>query len=134
MTASLSAQAPTQTQSSAPQKPPEITLIRKPGHTEGTAQVVLNGHTKNLANKATAAWIVQSGAGAVTILAQGAAKTPAAPCLVRYFDLNRGKGRDVGRVPFCAAELKENGSSGPEWGFALSGRSTTGQPMILVGG
>ena len=117
-----------------PAKPPEVRIVRKPGKTTGIAQVTLNGRTRNLSGKATAVWLVQAGAGALAILDRGGAKTPATPCLLRYFDLNQGKGRDLGRLPFCTGALHENGVEGAGWSFALTGNLPAGGSAILVGG
>jgi hypothetical protein len=57
------------------------------------------------------------------------------PYRLRFYELDAGKGRYLGQVPFAEATMAEANDSKSPWVFAVSGSNpATKQPMIFVGG
>ena len=111
-----------------------ITIVRRPGHEDGMAQMMVKGKVRKISPHAVEAWTVRGGEGALIIGLQPAkGKTPK-QYLLRYFDLESGRRRLLGTVPMNAAQVAETAAKGSAWAFALSGTdATTGKPVIVVG-
>ncbi len=132
--APLPANAQTNTQTADAQTadataPLAITIVRKDGHPDGVAQMTVKGKTSKIAKHAMQAWPVRDGEGALVLIHQKQ------QYILRYYDLDSSRRRDLGIVPFSHATLQENRpDSNQGWAFALSGKDlTTGQPLTLVG-
>ncbi len=112
---------------------PHIIILRKPGHTDGVAQMTVQGKTHKITPHAVQAWTVRNGQGAlILVLARG--KSSASPYLLRYYDLDTGRRRALGPVPFPSATLQESRPAEEDWAFALSGNDiASGRPVTIVG-
>ena len=105
-----------------------LTIVRKNGHEDGVARMIVNGKTRNITKNAMQAWPVRDGQGALILISQKSRY------LLRYYDLDSGRRRSLGAVPFSHASLLETKRADKAWAFALTGHdSATGQPVTLVG-
>ena len=123
--------APSTTESLAP-----IAIIRKPGHEDGVAQIAENGKKKptKVAPHAVTAWRVRGGDGALVIVLQPAKGKVEKQYILRYYDLDSGRRRVLGRVPMNAGSLMETKAADERWSFALSGTdASNGKPFVVVG-
>ena len=112
---------------------PTITVVRKPGREDGLAQVTDKGKTHTITSQAVEAWPVREGQGAL-VLVNGKSSSTSKGYVLRYYDLDSGRRRILGTVPFRTAALKENLSSEEQWSFALTGKDpATGQVLTVVG-
>ncbi len=109
--------------------PLAITIVRKNGQPDGVAQITVKGKTSKIARHAIQAWPVRDGEGALVLIRHKQQS------ILRYYDLDSSRRRDLGVVPFNHATLQETPSDSNEaWAFALSGKDrTTGQSLTLVG-
>ncbi len=113
---------------------PPITIVRKPGHEDGQAQMVVNGKVRKISPHAVGAFVVRGGDGALVIGLQPAKGAVPKQYVLRYYDLDSGRRRVLGVVPMSSATLKETEAVGGAWAFALSGTDLkTSQPAIVVG-
>jgi hypothetical protein len=113
-----------------------ITIVRKPGHEDGEAQIPEPGKKKprKIAPHAVAAWRVRGGDGALVVVLQPAKGAVPKQYILRYYDLDSGRRRVLGRVPMSAGSLVETSSVDERWAFALSGTDgTTGPPFVVIG-
>lgn len=108
-----------------------ITIVRKDGHQDGVAQMTGSsgkGKPRSITKHAMQAWPVRDGQGALILIVEKN------HYLLRYYDLDSGRRRNLGTVPFGHASLQETRLPNEGWAFALSGTdASTGQPMTLVG-
>ena len=110
-----------------------ITIVRKPGHADGVAQMTVKdkagkAKTSKIAKHAMQAWPVRDGEGALILVREKQ------QYILRYYDLDTSRRRDLGSVPFGHGSLVETKADGESWAFALSGKDpATGQPLTLVG-
>jgi opacity protein-like surface antigen len=112
--------------------PPDITIARKPGHEDGIAEIKIKGKVQKITAHAIQAWPVRAGRGALILVVEK--KNSATQHTLRYYDLDSGRRRVLGAVPFNTADLKESNLIDADWAFALSGKdSSTGQPLTIVG-
>jgi len=127
--APLPTTAQTNTQPADAIPPLAITIVRKNGQPDGVAQITVKGKTSKIAKHAMQAWLVRGGEGAHVLIHHKQ------QYILRYYDLDSSRRRDLGVVPFSHATLQENRpDSNPGWAFALSGKDlTTGQSLTLVG-
>lgn len=112
--------------------PVTITIARKSGHKDGVAQMMVTSKGKSkprsITKHAIEAWPVRDGQGALILVV---AKRH---YLLRYYDLDSGRRRNLGTVPFSHASLQETRLPNDGWAFALTGTDpATGQPLTLVG-
>src|SRR5580698_7302497 len=78
---------------------PQIIIVRSNGKEDGVAQMVVKGKTHKITANALQAWSVREGQGAVILVVEQ--KRPAAKRYVlRYYDLDSGRRRILGNVPF----------------------------------
>ena len=98
-----------------------ITIVRKPGHEDGQAQMVVNGKVRKISPHAVGAFVVRGGDGALVIGLQPAKGAVPKQYVLRYYDLDSGRRRVLGIVPMSSATLKETEAVGGAWAFALSG-------------
>lgn len=111
-----------------------ITIVRKPGHEDGQAQMVDKGKVRKIAPHAVAAWKVRGGEGALILILQPAKKELPKQYILRYYDLDSGRRRVLGAVPFSSGSVVETKAADDRWGFALSGiEQPTGTPAIVIG-
>lgn len=111
-----------------PATPTGIAIVRKPGHRDGVAQITVKGKRRNVTKHALQAWLVREGEGALVLV------THKHHTRLRYYDLDSGRRRDLGPVPFQHAAMHETNLSNHGWAFALSGTdAATHQPLILAG-
>ncbi|WP_035346949.1 LssY C-terminal domain-containing protein [Edaphobacter aggregans] len=132
------AQSPSATQplSAAPEAVTPITIVRQAGHEDGVAQIVEKGKKKprKIAPHAVSAWRVRGGDGALVVVLQPAKGRLPKQYILRYYDLDTGRRRVLGRIPMSTASLVETKATDERWAFALSGTDvTTGKPFIVVG-
>jgi hypothetical protein len=112
----------------------EITIARKPGQEDGQAQRLVKGKVQKVAPHAVAAWTVRGGEAALIIVLKPAKGHEPRQYQLRYYDLNSGRRRYLGNVPFSAATIKETGNKGEGWAFALTGNDRgTSKPVTVVG-
>src|SRR6185437_5008432 len=108
-----------------------ITIVRKDGHRDGVARMTVSGSKskpRSITKHAMQAWPVRDGQGALILVVQKK------QYLLRYYDLDSGRRRTLGAVPFSHGSLQETKLSHEGWAFALSGKDlSTGQPLTLVG-
>jgi opacity protein-like surface antigen len=108
-----------------------ITIVRKDGHQDGVAQMTVSGSKakpRSITKHAVQAWPVRDGQGALILIVEKQ------HYLLRYYDLDSGRRRNLGTVPFSHASLQETKLPNEGWAFALSGTDlATGQPLTLVG-
>ena len=108
-----------------------ITVVIKPGKQSGRAMATVKGKTASIAASAVQAWTIQQGQGALLLLAP---LKKGQPYRVRYYELDAGKSRLLGYVPFAQAKLAESKTTGPTWAFALSGVDPLSkEPVIFAG-
>lgn len=108
-----------------------ITIVRKPGHASGEAQFIENGKTRKITPHAVAAWRVRGGEGALVIVQRHG--TAGKQYVLRYYELDTGRRRVLGVVPFEAASLTETKPIDEGWAFALSGDTPGNGPVVIVG-
>jgi opacity protein-like surface antigen len=108
-----------------------IIIVRKSGHKDGVAQMIVSGSKgkpRSITKHAMQAWPVRDGQGALILVVEKN------HYLLRYYDLDSGRRRNLGAVPFGHASLQEAKLSHRGWVFALTGTDpATGQPLTLVG-
>jgi hypothetical protein len=111
-----------------------ITVVRRPGREDGEAQMTVKGKIRKISPHAVAAFKVRDGLSALIIgLTPAKGKTPKTYAL-RYYDLDSGRRRLLGTVPFGAATVAETAMTGDSWAFALAGKdAVTGKPSIVAG-
>jgi opacity protein-like surface antigen len=112
--------------------PTAITIVRKSGHKDGIAQMTVmskgKSKTRSITKHAMQAWPVRDGQGALILISQKQ------HYILRYYDLDSGRRRVLGTVPFSHGALQETRLPNEGWAFALSGNdAATGQPLTLVG-
>jgi hypothetical protein len=106
-----------------------ITVVKKPGKTDGRAMATVNGKTGSIAAHALQAWTIQQGQGALLLLSPLKKNQP---YRVRYYELDAGKSRLLGEVPFAQAMMVE--STNGTWAFTLSGIDPASKdPVMFVG-
>jgi opacity protein-like surface antigen len=77
---------------------------------------------------------VRGGDGALVIVLQPAKGKVEKQYILRYYDLDSGRRRVLGRVPMSAGSLGETKATEDWWAFSLSGtEATTGKPFVVVG-
>jgi hypothetical protein len=108
-----------------------ITIVRKDGHKDGVARMTVSGSKakpRSITKHAMQAWPVRDGQGALVLIVEKK------HYLLRYYDLDSGRRRNLGNVPFGHASLQETKAATEAWAFALTGTDpATGQPLTLVG-
>jgi opacity protein-like surface antigen len=113
-----------------------ITIVRKDGHKDGVAKMTVSGSKakpRSITKHAMQAWPVRDGQGALVLVVQGKAAAKR-HYLLRYYDLDSGRRRNLGAVPFDHASLQETKLSHRGWAFAITGTDlATGHPLTLVG-
>jgi hypothetical protein len=115
----------------APSVITNITVIIKPGKQSGRAMATGKGKTANIAANTVQAWTIQQGQAALLLLAP---LKKGQPYRVRYYELDAGKSRLLGYVPFAQAKLAESKTTGPMWAFALNGVDPLSkEPVIFAG-
>jgi hypothetical protein len=120
----------------------KLEMVKKPGAPDGQAvatvkaplnvkgKVTMGEKTGHIATHARQAWIIMNGQGALLLLSP---QKKGGQYQLRYYQLDEGKGRLLGDVPFAQATMKESEPGAP-WAFALAGTdSSTGQPVIVAG-
>ena len=113
-----------------------ITIVRKPGHEDGEAQMPgdKKGKIRKIAPHAVAVWRVRSGDGALILILQPAKGEVAKQYILRYYDLGSGRRRVLGTVPFSSGSIAETKEVDDRWAFALSGtQQSNGAPFVVVG-
>jgi hypothetical protein len=108
-----------------------ITVVTKPGKQSGRAMATVNGKTASIAANAVQAWTIQQGQGALLLLAP---LKKGQPYRVRYYELDAGKSRLLGYVPFAQAKLAESKTTGPMWAFALNGVDPLSKESVIFAG
>jgi hypothetical protein len=121
----------------------KLTVEKKPGALDGRAmatvkgpakvkgRVVITEKTGRIATQAIQAWIVLDGQGALLLLSP---EKKGLPNRLRYYELDAGKGRLLGRVPLEEATIAERKPANEQWAFALSGSDPVSkQPVIFAG-
>jgi hypothetical protein len=120
----------------------KLEIVKKPGAPDGQAmatvkaplnvkgKTTMSEKTGHIATHARQAWIIMNGQGALLLLSP---EKKGGQYQLRYYQLDEGKGRPLGDVPFAQATMKES-EAGASWAFALEGTDpATGQPVIVAG-
>ena len=111
-----------------------ISIASKPGRDDGEAQMIVDGKPRKIAPHAVAAFTVRGGQGALIIVLQPEKGKVPRQYILRYYDLDSGRRRVLGTVPFRSGSVVETRSTDERWAFALSGiDQTTGKPILIVG-
>jgi hypothetical protein len=121
----------------------KLVIVKKPGAPDGKAmatvkapsnvkgKVTLREKTGHIATHARQAWIIMNGQGALLLLSP---EKKGGQYQLRYYQLDEGKGRLLGDVPFAQATMMESQAAGAPWAFTLSGTDpSTAQPVIVAG-
>ncbi len=120
----------------------QLHVVKKDGHTDGKAIATVFGPIKkkgkvaeeeksgSIGSHVVQAWSIMDGQGSLLLLSP---EKQGGQYRLRYYQLDEGKSRLLGLVPFSKATLVE--STGTKtWAFAVSGTEpSTSQPMIFVG-
>jgi opacity protein-like surface antigen len=110
----------------------DIAIVRKSGHDEGIAQIVIKGKVHKITGHAIQAWLVREGQGALILVDDP--KASPRQYRIRYFDLDSGRRRDLGAVPFKSASMTQSKDELDPWAFSLTGNDlTTNVPITVVG-
>lgn len=120
----------------------KLTVQKKAGHADGKAMATVLGpirkhgtitqqeKTGSIANRVIQAWPVMNGHAALLLLSP-AKQGQANP--LRFYQLDEGKSRLLGTLPFSNAALVESSDAGT-WAFAISGTDpATKQALIFAG-
>lgn len=121
----------------------KLEIVKKPGAPDGKAmatvkapvnvkgKATLSEKTGHIATNARQAWIIMNGQGALLLLSP---EKKGGQYQLRYYQLDEGKGRLLGDVPFAQATITESQAPGAPWAFALAGTdASTGKPIIVAG-
>ena len=121
----------------------KLTVEKKPGAPDGRAmatvkgpakikgKIVITDKTGHIAKHAEQAWIIMGGQGALLLLSP---QKKGLPHRLRYYELDAGKGRLLGHVPFSDGTIAEWKPGNDQWAFALGGIDpVTQKPLIFVG-
>ncbi|HET6219227.1 MAG TPA: LssY C-terminal domain-containing protein [Acidobacteriaceae bacterium] len=121
----------------------KLVIVKKPGALDGKAmatvkapvkvngKIIIREKTGHIATHALQAWTIMNGQGALLLLSP---EKKGGQDQLRYYQLDEGKGRPLGDVPFAQATMVESPATGAPWAFALSGIDpSTGQPVIFAG-
>jgi opacity protein-like surface antigen len=112
----------------------DITIVRKPGREDGVAQMKVKDKIHKITPHAVQAWPVREGQGALILIVIEKGDSRPKQYMLRYYDLDSGRRRNLGAVPFPSATVQEFHPAEEDWAFALSGKDlTTSQPITLVG-
>lgn len=115
---------------------PEITIVRKPGHEDGEAQIPgqKKGKPRGIAPHAVAAWRVRGEQSALILVLEPAKHGKPKQYSLRYYDLDSGRRRILGAIPFTSGSVVETISTDDRWAFALTGSvPSAGTPLTIVG-
>ena len=113
--------------------PLHVGIVRKPGQEGGVAQMTVRGKIHKITPHALQAWAVRDGQAAL-ILIVDRQKSGSRQYLLRYYDLDSGRRRTLGAVPFQSASLQESRADDGDWAFTLSGKDiVSGQSVTVVG-
>jgi hypothetical protein len=108
----------------------KLEIVKKPGAPDGLAmatvkaplnvksKVTMGEKTGHIATHARQAWIIMNGQGALLLLSP---EKKGGQYQLRYYQLDEGKGRLLGDVPFAEATMKELQAPSTPWAFALAG-------------
>jgi LssY C-terminus len=120
-----------------------LTVVKKPGQTDGQAMATVKTtvrvkgkttetqKTGRIASHALQAWTIMGGQGALLLLSP---QKKDEQYRVRYYELDAGKGRYLGHVPFAEATMAESSEPNSPWAFAVAGSDpSTKHPMIFAG-
>jgi hypothetical protein len=125
--------AATDTQTAAPAIPPQITIVRESGKEDGIAQMIVKGKAHKITANAIQAWPVLEGQAALILVVEQKKHSPK-KYVLRYYDLDSGRRRALGTVPFKTGNVLESETKDAEWAFTLTGQDlTTNQSIIFVG-
>jgi hypothetical protein len=121
----------------------KLVIVKKSGAPDGMAmasvkapinvkgKVTTREKTGRIATHARQAWIIMNGQGALLLLSP---EKKGDLNQLRYYQLDEGKGRLLGDLPFAQATMEESQATGAPWAFALSGTdASTTQPVIVAG-
>src|ERR1700743_3153963 len=116
-----------------PPQPPQIAIVRQSGKEDGEAQMIVKGKAHKITAKAVQAWPVREGLGAL-IMVLAPKGSAANQYQLRYYDLDSGRRRVLGMVPFKTGNVIETTTAEGNWVFSLVGQNlTTNQSLIFVG-
>ena len=117
----------------APPTPPQITVIEQSGKEGGQAQVIINGKTHRITANATQAWLVRDNQAALVLVVEPK-QLAQKKYQLRYYDLDSGRRRILGSVPFKTGNVLESKTADGKWAFSLTGQDlATNQSIIFVG-
>jgi opacity protein-like surface antigen len=111
-----------------------ISIVRKPGQEAGEAQIAGTGpkpKPRKIAPHAVAAWRVRGEYGALVIVVEPPKHQLPKRYVLRYYDLDSGRRRVLGTIPFSAATLTETTATDESWAFALTGTGEQGSALVV---
>lgn len=107
-----------------------LTVVKKPGETDGRAMATVKGKTGSIAAHAVQAWTIMDGQGALFLMSP---QKKGEQYRLRFYELDAGKGRFLGHVPFVEATMTESKGDEP-WAFAVSGVDPATKHKIVFAG
>lgn len=111
----------------------EIAITRQPGRQDGDMRISLRGKNVRVARRVVEGWIVRGGEGALAIILQSAKGNAEKRYSLIYYDLDNGRHRVLGTMPFSRGDLKETSNHQERWAFALTGNQLRdGVPVTIV--
>jgi opacity protein-like surface antigen len=117
----------------AAQEIPQIVIVRKSGQEDGVAEIKVKDKVHKITAHALQAWTVRRGQGALILVVEKKSSAQKQHVL-RYYDLDSGRRRALGAVPFNGATIAESDTPDAGWAFALSGKDlSSGQSVTIVG-
>lgn len=95
-----------------------LTVVKKPGKADGRAMATVKGKTGSIATHAVQAWTIMDGQGALLLMSP---QKKGEQYRLRFYQMDAGKGRFLGHVPFGEATMEESKVPDQPWAFAISG-------------
>jgi len=98
----------------APTIPPQITIVRESGKEAGVAQMIVKSKAHKITANAVQAWPVLEGQAALILVVEQKRHSPK-KYVLRYYDLDSGRRRILGTVPFKTGNVLESETKDAEW-------------------
>jgi hypothetical protein len=102
-----------------------LRVDKKKGEPTGVALITINGKPKRISTGTFQAWPIMDEQNALVIVREP--KNASGEYRLRYVEGESKKRRDLGPVPFIAAELTQHKQTDGSWIFVLSGKPRAGR-------
>jgi hypothetical protein len=107
-----------------------LRVEKKTGEQTGVALITVNGKPKRISTGAFQAWPIMDEQNALVIVREP--KNAGGEYRLRYVEGESKKRRDLGPVPFTAAELTQHKQPDGSWIFVLSGKANGGSAIVVT--